>query len=111
MPLDEQVTILRVTDAFRNGDFFHNRRRGNSHDLACRDHVYLCSYCYAQDNWCYIPGTDYMEFESRDWDLWGPEEEDGYLLRYMNAFARKIQRCWFNREEQPMACPCPEAPF
>ena len=41
---------------------------------------------------------------------WGAADNGAILLRYMNAFARKIQRCWFNREEQPMACPCPESP-
>jgi hypothetical protein len=29
---------------------------------------------------------------------------------FLSQFARKIQRCWFNREELPMACPCPEPP-
>tara|TARA_R110000737_G_scaffold219806_1_gene235754 strand:- start:769 stop:1134 length:366 start_codon:yes stop_codon:yes gene_type:complete len=41
---------------------------------------------------------------------WGAADNGAILLRYMNAFARKIQLCWFNREEQPMACPCPESP-
>ena len=41
---------------------------------------------------------------------WGAADNGALLLRYMNAFARKIQLCWFNREEQPMACPCPESP-
>tara|TARA_B110000208_G_C11501737_1_gene333483 strand:+ start:196 stop:579 length:384 start_codon:yes stop_codon:yes gene_type:complete len=29
---------------------------------------------------------------------------------FLSQFARKIQRCWFNREELPTACPCPESP-
>tara|TARA_R110001592_G_scaffold158633_1_gene389804 strand:- start:652 stop:930 length:279 start_codon:yes stop_codon:yes gene_type:complete len=32
------------------------------------------------------------------------------LKRYMSGMARRIQFCWWNREEQPMACPCPELP-
>ena len=95
-----QGTIHRASEAFLNGDLFHNSRRGNSHDLACRDRVYLFAYCDSENYWGWETET-----------YWGPEEADGHLFRYMSGMARRIQRCWFNREEQPMACPCPEAPF
>lgn len=92
-------TYHRATQALLDGDFFHNSRRGNSNDLACRDLVYLDTYCEAE------------EAHIDDTGLWFvPIDADAHRIRYMNAFARKIQRCWFNREEQPMACPCPESP-
>ncbi len=46
----------------------------------------------------------------RDGEDIDPDVEDALLIRYLGGMARRIQRCWFNREELPMACPCPESP-
>ena len=99
MSLFAQGAYHRATEALLDSDFFHNSQRGNSNDLACRDLVYLHTYLEAEEwNYGVLP----------EWG-WGPTDADAHRIRYMNAFARKIQRCWFNREEQPMACPCPES--
>jgi len=97
MSLFAQGTYHRATEDLRDGDWFHNNR-----DLACRDMVYLSACCDA-DDWNY----DSIGTNNCLWG-WGPTDADAHLIRYMNGFARKIQRCFFNREEQPMACPCPE---
>ncbi len=103
MSLFAQGTIHRASEAFLNGDLFHSSRQGNSHDLAERNRVYWIALMSAED-WC-------CDDSSGGCHGWYSEDADGHLWRYMNAFARKIQRCWFNRQEQPMACPCPEDPF
>ena len=41
---------------------------------------------------------------------WNESKTASLIIIYMSSFARKIQRCWFNREELSMACPCPESP-
>ena len=46
----------------------------------------------------------------RDGEDMDADNEDALLIRYLSGLARKIQFCWFNREEQSMACPCPESP-
>ena len=105
MSLFAQGTYHRATEGLRDGDWFHSRCRGNSNDLACRDTVYLHAYCDAEE-WSY----DTIDANGRCWGM-GPYDANAHLIRYMNGFARKIQRCWFNREELPMACPCPEASY
>ena len=45
----------------------------------------------------------------RPWE-WDSLDEAQSKILYMSGMARRIQRSWFNREEQPMACPCPESP-
>ena len=42
--------------------------------------------------------------------MWDNLDEVQAKILYMSGFARKIQFCWFNREELPIACPCPESP-
>ena len=52
------------------------------------------------------PWRAYYKFtDAVDDDYHGPSDRI-----FFSAFARKIQRCWFSGEEQPMACPCPESP-
>ena len=103
MSLFAQGTYHRAPDSLFDGDWFYIRCRGNSNDLTRRDH-YGHAYCVAEE-WNYdSPDTD-----GSLWG-WGCRDAEAHLIRYMNAFARKIQRCWFNREELPMACPCPESP-
>jgi hypothetical protein len=93
MSLFAQGTYHRAPDSLFDGEWFSNVGRH-----VVRDPVYLDTYRQAQQ-WNYIPLLG-----------WGCRDADAHIIRYMNAFARKIQRCWFNREELPMACPCPESP-
>jgi len=48
-------------------------------------------------------------YERRPYE-WELEDKLQSRILYMSGMARRIQRCWFNREELPMACPCPESP-
>ena len=42
---------------------------------------------------------------------WVALDEIQAKILYMSALARKIQFCWFNRQESwTIACPCPESP-